>query len=80
MSNTDEEAELDPFDAAQQRLIKSWRGRHGVEEGGCLYLIRPDSPEWSKAEPVLDEPEFEKAFRTRMDGDQNSDATLVILP
>lgn len=74
MPMTDEE-----FTDAYYRIQAAWRAAHNVEEGGTFYLLYDTAPEWP-GDPVVDEPAFEAEFRTRMDGDQNPNATLVILP
>ena len=71
---TDEE-----FDENYARIIGAWREKNQREDGGAFYLLYDDSPSWP-GDPVVDEPAFETEFRTRMDGNQNPNAVLVILP
>lgn len=68
-----------PFERAHERIMAAWRGLTGGKDG-AFYLLAPEAREWSVATRVIDEPEFEAEWRTRVAHDTNPDHALVILP
>jgi hypothetical protein len=71
---TDEE-----FDTEYQRVLTEYVEATDAAYGGAFFLLYDTAPEWP-GYPVVNEPDFEVEFRTRMDSNTHPDATLVFLP
>lgn len=65
------------FQEEHDRILNAWRERNPGFSGAFYLIYNVDS---MKGATRVKEAKFEKEFRTRMDGDQNPRAELVILP